>query len=843
MSSIKSGNNNSQFNTGDTYKTVLPFIADFLPPNVSSLSTSNFKPFVEAYYKWLELGNNPLDIIFSFDKIIDYSKSANIEPYGNLFRSESAPLLPAGPVSNKVLLDTIVDQYLRKGTQDSLDYFFRTSYGTAPNITYAQNRLLYTSAAKKNYDYVIRIIPAEGVLQDSFVGQHMIGLTSNSGIDIVNVNQIRINGNNYLECKVTNTYGSLAAVQVVEGGTGYNNIPLIEIKGDGTGATATASVSGGKITSITVTSVGIGYTYASVYITPTGGDSPTTVATANAVLRGGFIGGEDIVSQTNPSIKGTIESLVAGFIIDAPGTDYVVGETLSYIISGNGFGVQAKVGTVKGGIDSITIVDGGAGYTSIPDVLIDGDGSGATAHAIISNGIVTNIVVDTPGTNYTYANVYVTAEIGTIPENYADAIANIKGGIVSIDLIDPGIEYSPYAIDESMFSDVVGPGVLDNGNISTYDLYYFNGSIPEVDVSALSGTGAQITVSLGCTAYVLNTLQPRFRGQFTDQLQQKYNVLFSLGTIDISSSSPNYTIGETVNQTDPVTGNVLWNAVVESWDSYKKTLIVSQFNVDAFNKSYSITGETSDAKRYLSGHYNHPLIIDRGDGIINREYTYYIRSAITPSNYDYYLRQNVHPAGLRYIAIVAQDAIEANKVGTYIFDVGPTGNIHLDSNIDAVFAYTTTPTPQYAPLFRLVEIESTTQVVNPSIGKFAHLPLYELGYNGLSTYEISSVTGEYLHGEKITSSSGGIGYVAAWINDKLLVSTISGTFSVSDTITGIDSGVTGALIALESENNTNSFITKFLNRTIYTGIGPTPMDYSRYSDQQRDLDSLLNGVI
>jgi hypothetical protein len=52
------------------------------------------------------------------------------------------------------------------------------------------------------------------------------------------------------------------------------------------------------------------------------------------------------------------------------------------------------------GIVSIELVDGGAGYTVPPKVLITGDGSGASATSYISNGRVSKIIVNNQGTGY-----------------------------------------------------------------------------------------------------------------------------------------------------------------------------------------------------------------------------------------------------------------------------------------------------------------------------------------------------------------------------------------------------------------------------------------------------------
>ena len=52
---------------------------------------------------------------------------------------------------------------------------------------------------------------------------------------------------------------------------------------------------------------------------------------------------------------------------------------------------------------AIEVYDGGNNYTSIPTVLIEGTGTGATAQAYISNGRVSGVIILTPGAGYTTA--------------------------------------------------------------------------------------------------------------------------------------------------------------------------------------------------------------------------------------------------------------------------------------------------------------------------------------------------------------------------------------------------------------------------------------------------------
>jgi hypothetical protein len=74
---------------------------------------------------------------------------------------------------------------------------------------------------------------------------------------------------------------------------------------------------------------------------------------------------------------------------------------------------QSSISDLKGKIYNIKVDAGGSGYTSAPSVVIDGDGTGATATATISGGAVTAITVTNNGTNYNIAKVSFTGGGGT----------------------------------------------------------------------------------------------------------------------------------------------------------------------------------------------------------------------------------------------------------------------------------------------------------------------------------------------------------------------------------------------------------------------------------------------
>jgi hypothetical protein len=78
--------------------------------------------------------------------------------------------------------------------------------------------------------------------------------------------------------------GDIAYIHVNNGGDRYVNQPIIEIRGDGIGATATAIMNGETIQSIQVSNAGSGYTHAKIHIF---GNGDGAVATAMISPSGG----------------------------------------------------------------------------------------------------------------------------------------------------------------------------------------------------------------------------------------------------------------------------------------------------------------------------------------------------------------------------------------------------------------------------------------------------------------------------------------------------------------------------------------------------------------------------
>ncbi len=164
----------------------------------------------------------------------------------------------------------------------------------------------------------------------------------------------------------------------------------VAVAGAGTGATAVAQVdpATGGIASIQVTDPGHDYT-AGTTVTISGG---TTDATATAVV--------------------AASGAVIGFMSVTAGAGYT-----SFDVGLAGGGGSGATAIASGGVDAVTVTDGGKGYT-MPTVDFDlpdsPDGVQAKAHVPMiangdsvdgmdANGTITEVVVDQPGSGYTTA--------------------------------------------------------------------------------------------------------------------------------------------------------------------------------------------------------------------------------------------------------------------------------------------------------------------------------------------------------------------------------------------------------------------------------------------------------
>ena len=223
---------------------------------------------------------------------------------------------------------------------------------------------------------------------------------------------------------------SLTALTVTYGGSDYTAAPTVSLSGGGgTGATATATISGGVVTGFTVASGGSNYTSAPTATLGGGGGAGATATatvsgrplTALTVTNGGsgytvapavvLSGGGGTGATATATISGGV---VTGFTVANGGSNYTSAPTVGLAI---GTGATATATVSGGAVTALTVTSGGSNYTTAPIVAVSG-GTGAIATATLVNGSVTGFKIDNGGSGYAPT---VTSETGALAVQGASA--------------------------------------------------------------------------------------------------------------------------------------------------------------------------------------------------------------------------------------------------------------------------------------------------------------------------------------------------------------------------------------------------------------------------------------
>jgi hypothetical protein len=230
--------------------------------------------------------------------------------------------------------------------------------------------------------------------------------------------------------------GKIAAIGAVSGGSGYTSPPALTITAaQGTAGTAQAVIAG-PLGRVNVTSQGSGYrvppkvkfTGAGIHATATCHINQAGGVQSVTVTDGGRYRNVAPTVSFEPVVE--VETLTL--------TDGGEGYTQTpkvFIGGGGGVGATAEC-TILAEVDSIAVLSGGSGYTSPPSVsIIGGEGSGALATATIQGGVVTAVSVTNSGSGYRSQPSVVLSGGGG---SGAAAEARISGHVDSLTLLTRG---------------------------------------------------------------------------------------------------------------------------------------------------------------------------------------------------------------------------------------------------------------------------------------------------------------------------------------------------------------------------------------------------------------------
>ncbi|QWE29131.1 flagellar hook-basal body complex protein [Polynucleobacter sp. AM-7D1] len=227
--------------------------------------------------------------------------------------------------------------------------------------------------------------------------------------------------------KLDTVIGGLGGITAGSGYTNgtYNGVALSG--GSGSGATANITVSGNKVTAVTLVNQGVGYAANDLLgVTPnlvggtgTGFSIPVTTIQTNRIGVLGAIGGSggaNYVNGETVTLTGGAGSsgatatvavngsgAVTGVTLTNPGTGYIAGEVLT-IVGATGTGATIAVSSLRAGVKALGAVTSGSGYTDgiYEDVPLTGSstGTGAKATIVVSAGAIVKTTLTDSGSGY-----------------------------------------------------------------------------------------------------------------------------------------------------------------------------------------------------------------------------------------------------------------------------------------------------------------------------------------------------------------------------------------------------------------------------------------------------------
>jgi uncharacterized membrane protein YeaQ/YmgE (transglycosylase-associated protein family) len=168
-----------------------------------------------------------------------------------------------------------------------------------------------------------------------------------------------------------------------------------------------------------------------------------------------------------------------------------------------------EVPSSTGGVESISVINPGFGYQYAPTITILGDGIGATAHAVVQNGTLSNIVIDSVGSGYTSAIATVTSQSGDTTGQLASVIVNLTGRTGTL---------------RTYYNNTTNVKTVLNNNLGTID--YNNGTI------TLNSFGPiQVDNDLGQLSVTANPT--------TNIISSSYNRIITIDPFDASAITVN----------------------------------------------------------------------------------------------------------------------------------------------------------------------------------------------------------------------------------------------------------------------------------------------------------------
>jgi hypothetical protein len=421
----------------------------------------------------------------------------------------------------------------------------------------------------------------------------------------------------------------LDTLTVTNGGSGYTNgtylgVSLISSSGSGSGGTANIIVSGGAVTSATVSNRG--GLYALTDSLTVEGDDITIAEAATLTITSagtGYANGSytDVPLQGGTGTGATADIVISGNVItnatiNNGGGNYLAGDTVSIQPSDVG-------GTGAGVLSALTISSGGTGYSdgvSNGVAITGGSGTGATATVEVVSGAVFNVTIENGGTGFVqgesvglsgFAAASLSVASLALPSGAEFEVATI--------LVGSGLILTPSALITGSGGEVRVTGVASGTGGSGASADITVGPLGTVDevVIVNGGTGYSIGDTLrvndadmqyddGAGGFILSATP-------TTQMLLTINTNGSITVVEIAEFGEGFANGDTISVDNNNVGgqgqgfeltvdNIVSETTV-SIDEKEGSLQVKQLDAQTFSIDNSLTLTGSGISKSTAGNF------------------------------------------------------------------------------------------------------------------------------------------------------------------------------------------------------------------------------------------------
>jgi hypothetical protein len=557
----------------------------------------------------------------------------------------------------------------------------------------------------------------------------------------------------------TKVAGSIASIRLINGGGFYKKLPVISdiqsvrkierveinnpgteyeageyfgvpILGDGVGGKVRLVVDAntdpaGQIVEVVVTDPGKGYTEAYIDVDAVDGILGPTLSGSGAVL-------DVIIPPKGTGASIFVKGENVGKIKKLKNNNYGFNYTHDYTLRPEiAFPVNLQLVNTSI-LSSIKVIDPGTGYTSIPEVVIEGGGgSGAIAVAEIKNGRISSIIIKNPGfgyssepevqlkTSFTYV---VNLDLGLFQMAYPHGITNGAEVTFTVEDLGQGTQFPltsfGYIIPGQIYYAISGESAGLEDNQLRIALTPQDAESGNYISFANNGTGRQIllTNSFGGTAEAI-VETARF---LTGELVYQGESLDTATAIGYVSDNDGWQIGPRILKLIDVDGTFAVGQNVTGVISKANGTIN---NINAARGVIEVNSITKTAGKFLDDIGKTNEIVQKiQDSYLYQSFSYNVKSPLSIDKWKSTIVDNAHASGFKIFGEISVSEDKKGLTDKTDFELTKSVNL-IESSVVANIENFALVEPVYKEfdntqvLFRTKRLTSSEEILTSYVQK------------------------------------------------------------------------------------------------------------------------------